>query len=77
MESKRNLNFEVKSSIELNAMLTGLIMDLRRGEVDFDTAKGIVLIADKINKNNVNAIEYKRLTKHENNLEFFDTKTNE
>jgi hypothetical protein len=72
METKRNLNFEVKSSIDLNKMLTGLLMDLRRGEVDLEIAKSITLVADKINKNNVNAIEYKRLTKHNRDLSFFD-----
>lgn len=72
MEAKRDLNFEVKTSIDLNKMLTGMLMDLRRGEVGHETAKSITLIADKINKNNVNAIEYKRLTSHQRDLEFFE-----
>jgi hypothetical protein len=72
METKRNLQFEVKTSVDLNKMLTGLIMDLRRGEIDHETAKSITLVADKINKNNVNAIEYKRLTKNTKTLTFFD-----
>lgn len=72
METKRDLNFEVKTSVDLNKMLTGLLMDLRRGEVDPEIAKSITLVADKINKNNVNAIEYKRLTNHEKDLSFFD-----
>jgi len=72
METKRDLNFEVKTSIDLNKMLTGLLMDLRRGEIDHETAKGITLVADKINKNNVNAIEYKRLTQHTKPLTFFE-----
>lgn len=72
MESKRDLQFEVKTSIDLNKMLTGLLMDLRRGEIDHETAKSITLVADKINKNNVNAIEYKRLTQHAKTLTFFD-----
>lgn len=71
MEAKRDLNFEVKTSVDLNKMLTGLLMDLRRGEVDHETAKSITLVADKINKNNVNSIEYKRLTKHQQELGFF------
>jgi hypothetical protein len=71
MNAKRELNFEVKTSIDLNKMLTGLLMDLRRGEVDPEMAKSITLVADKINKNNVNAIEYKRLTKHQDELKFF------
>jgi hypothetical protein len=72
METKRDLQFEVKTSIDLNKMLTGLLMDLRRGEIDHETAKSITLVADKINKNNVNAIEYKRLTQHTRTLTFFD-----
>jgi hypothetical protein len=72
MEPKRDLNFEVKNSIDLNKMLTGLLMDMRRGEVDHDTAKSITLIADKINKNNVNILEYKKLTKHTKDISFFE-----
>lgn len=72
METKRNLNFEVKNSIDLNKMLTGLLMDIRRGEVDHDTAKSITLIADKINKNNVNELEYKKITNHTRKLIFFE-----
>lgn len=72
METKRNLDFEVKNSVELNKMLTGLLMDVRRGDVELDTAKGITLIADKINKNNVNILEYKKITKHEKNIDFFE-----
>ena len=77
MEAKRDLKFEVKSSIDLNKMLSGLLMDLRRGEVDLETVKGITLIADKINKNNVNAIDYKRLTHHQRDLSFFEENKDE
>lgn len=70
---ERKLDFEVNNSIDLNKMLTGLLMDIRRKEVDHDTAKSITLIADKINKNNVNALEYKKLTKNGKTLEFFET----
>jgi hypothetical protein len=72
METKRDLNFEVNTSFELNKMLTGLLMDLRRGQVDHETAKSITLVADKINKNNVNALEYKRITNHNKELTFFN-----
>ena len=72
MEKQRDLSFEVKNSIDLNKMLTGALMDVRRGELDHDTAKSITLFADKINKNNVNALEYKRLTKHKKTLCFFE-----
>jgi hypothetical protein len=72
MKTKRDLNFEVKNSVDLNKVLTGLLMDIRRGEVDHDTAKSITLIADKINKNNVNVLEYKKLTKHTKDILFFE-----
>lgn len=69
----RELNFEVENSIDLNKMLTGLLMDMRRGQVDHETAKSITLIADKINKNNVNVLEYKKLTKHKESISFFES----
>jgi len=72
MKSKRDLNFEVKNSKQLNEMLTGVLMDVRRGNLDHDTVKSITLVADKINKNNVNQLEYKKLTKHPNDLDFFE-----
>jgi len=72
MEAKRDLNFEVNNAKQLNEMLTGVLMDLRRGNLDHDTAKSITLVADKINKNNVNILEYKKLTKHKKDIEFFD-----
>ena len=50
---KRDLNFEVNNSVDLNKMLTGVLMDVRRGAIDHDTVKSITLVADKINKNNV------------------------
>lgn len=68
----RNLNFEVNNAKELNKMLLGVIMDVRRGNVDHDTAKSITLVADKINKNNVNILDYKRITKHKSDIEFFE-----
>jgi hypothetical protein len=71
----RKLDFEIKNSLDLNKMLTGLLMDVRRGTVDHDTAKSITLIADKINKNNVNVLEYKKITKHKKNIDFFEDET--
>lgn len=75
MEEKRNLNFEVNTAVDLNKMLTGVLMDVRRGSLEIDQAKVITLVADKINKNNMNMLEYKRMTKHKNDLDFFDEKT--
>ena len=72
METKRDLNFEVNNAKQLNEMLTGVLMDVRRGNLDHDTVKSITLVADKINKNNVNMLEYKKLTKHKKDLDFFE-----
>jgi len=77
MEVKRDLSFDVNNSDDLNKMLTGALMDVRRGEMDFEMAKGITLVADKVNKNNQNALEYKKLTKHKKSLKFFDIKEEE
>lgn len=68
----RKLDFEVTNSTELNKMLTGVLMDVRRGNLPHDMVKSITLVADKINKNNVNVLEYKKLCKHKNNIDFFD-----
>ncbi len=72
MEKNRDINFEINNSVDLNKMLTGVIMDVRRGTLPFDMVKGITLAADKINKNNVNALEYKKLSKHKKKLSFFE-----
>ena len=72
METKRDLNFEVINAKQLNEMLTGVLMDVRRGNLDHDTVKSITLVADKINKNNINILEYKKLTKHTKDLAFFE-----
>lgn len=73
MEAKRDLNFEVNNAKQLNEMLTGVLMDVRRGNIDHSTVKSITLVADKINKNNVNILEYKKITKHKNDISFFET----
>lgn len=72
MESKRELSFEVNNSVELNKMLTGVLMDVRRGQIDHNTVKSITLVADKINKNNVNQLEYKKISKHKQVIDFFE-----
>jgi hypothetical protein len=72
METKRNLEFEVNNAKQLNEMLTGVLMDVRRGHLNHETVKSITLVADKINKNNVNMLEYKKITKHKQDLSFFE-----
>jgi hypothetical protein len=71
---ERNLNFEIESSAKLTKMLTGLLMDIRRGDVSTEIVKGIVTVADKINKNNMAAIKYKALTNNTKPIEFFEKK---
>lgn len=73
----RDLNFEVNNAKDLNKMLTGVLMDVRRGNIDHETAKSITLVVDKINKNNVNQIEYKKVTKHKRDIDFFENDENE
>lgn len=73
MELKRDLTkIEAHTSEKLTKMLTGALLDVRRGEMNFEMAKSITLIAHKINKNNLNALEYKRITKHKKLLSFFE-----
>lgn len=72
MEAKRDLSFEVSNAKQLNEMLTGVLMDVRRGNLDHDTVKSITLVADKINKNNVNILEYKKITKNKGEIQFFE-----
>jgi len=72
MESERNLNFEVNNAKDLNKMLTGVLMQVRRGELDHETVKSITLVADKINKNNVNQLEYKKICKHNKDITFLE-----
>jgi hypothetical protein len=72
MEIKRDLNFEISNAKQLNEMLIGVLMDVRRGTLDHNTVKSVTLVADKINKNNVNILEYKKLTKHNSEINFFE-----
>lgn len=78
MQMKRNLNnLKIDNSADLTRILTGTLLDIRRGEVSPEMAKNIVSVADKINKNNTNAINYKKVAKHNNEIEFFETLLNE
>ena len=71
-DNKRDLNFEVKNSDDLNKMLSGFLMDVRRGSVTHYSANSINLVADKINKNNCNQLEYKRLSGGDKKIDFFE-----
>ena len=72
MSNERSLDFEVNNANELNKMLTGVLMQVRRGELDHETVKSITLVADKINKNNVNQLEYKKICKHTKDITFLE-----
>ena len=73
MQMKRNLNnLKIDNSADLTRILTGTLLDIRRGEVSPEMAKNIVSVADKINKNNTNAINYKKVAKHNNEIDFFE-----
>lgn len=63
---------KVENAIDFNKFLLGALKDVRMGNLDHDTVKSITLIADKINKNNTNTIDYKKLTRHSEGLTFFD-----
>jgi len=71
-DNKRDLSFEVKNSDDLNKMLSGFLMDVRRGSVTHYSANSINLVADKINKNNFNQLEYKRLSGGNQKIDFFE-----
>lgn len=71
MSTERDLQFEVNNTNDLNKMLTGVLMDVRRGSLDHEMVKSITNVADKINKNNKNQLEYKKITQHKKKLDFF------
>ena len=72
MESKRDLDFNVNNNKELLKMLSGVMMDVRRGVLDHATVKSVTLVADKINKANVNDLQYLNLKKNNRDLEWFE-----
>ena len=69
----------IKLKYDINELLESLklrntflkLNNVSKEEIEANE-KVITLVADKINKNNVNALEYKRITKHNNNLSFFE-----
>ena len=65
-------NSKVKNSSELNTILAQTLADIKQGNIDLNSAKTIALVADKINKNNLNAIQYKKTTSHKKALDFFE-----
>ena len=72
MENPENIKLD--NAVDLNKLLTGVILELKRGNVSHDYAKSVSLLADKINKNNVNQLQYKSISKHDNKIDFFENK---
>ena len=66
------MELEVNKSNDLNIMLAKVLTEIRSGNIDLNSAKAIALVADKINKNNLNAIQYKKVTSHKRELPFFE-----
>jgi hypothetical protein len=65
-------NKKVEKSTDLNTFLAAALSEIKEGNMDLNTAKSIALVADKINKNNLNAIQYKKITSHRKKLDFFE-----
>ena len=63
---------EVKTASELNETLADVLIKVRDGSIPNQSAKTIALLADKINKNNVNSINYKRITSGIEKIAFFE-----
>ena len=69
---KTGTNFKIRNSIDLNKILSKTLIDLKKGRIDINVAKNISTIADKINRNNINALSYKKITKHKKDIRFFE-----
>lgn len=63
--------YDVKTSDQLNLFLTGVLKDVRKGIIKGDDAAVLSQIADKINKNNVNALMHQKQIKSIEPLPFF------
>ena len=63
---------KTSNSSKLNEILSQALADIKEGKINLEEAKSIAMVADKINKNNVNAIQYKKVTGHKTNLTFFE-----
>ena len=62
----------ISNTKELNEFLAQTLIDLRDKNINYTIAKSVAQVADKINKNNANSIEYKRISSHKNPIEFFE-----
>lgn len=72
METQDKTQTEINNANDLNKMLTDTLIAISEERIPTSMAKSIALIADKINKNNLNTIEYKKLTMHIKPIDFFE-----
>ena len=61
----------IKTTTGLNEALTDLLLKVQDGSIPLESARVAIGIADKINKNNLNAITYKRMTNAIQPIAFF------
>lgn len=64
--------YDIKNYNDLNQFLAGVLKDVRRGVIKGETAHAISVVADKINKNNVNRLVYQKQTDSKDTVEFFE-----
>lgn len=62
----------IKNAVELNSFLEEVLIDLTEGKITTEVADSISKAVDKINKNNVNQLVYKKLTEHGREIRFFE-----
>lgn len=63
---------DIKTAKELNTVLLDVLVALKNGELEAEVAKGIATLADKVNKNNLNTLHYKKMTNQPTVIEFFE-----
>jgi hypothetical protein len=69
-------NYEVGTVEDLDKFLKGVLRGIRTKEVSLDEADAISKVADKIVKNNLTRIMYKKLTNSESPLLDFESVVN-
>ena len=77
MKGSKNNGFVVNNADDLNRLLTQTLILLQEDKITIDDAKEIVDAAEKLNKNNADQIEYKRLTNHDQKIDFFENEDGE
>ena len=73
-KKKQETRIAIHGSNSLNSFLSEVLSDLKSGNIDIAKAKAITQAADKINKNNLNSLDYKKITGSDKPLPFFEEK---